>query len=874
MLPFPESLAPTREIVMPRRNSWRRLPGALIGLLLLTAGASAGDLVGFNFIVWDGAGAQGGPSVAADSVNGRYLVAWRELDAVAGRLYDLNGDSIGPRFVINGSSGEVAVTWNSVDEVYLAVFVRGCNTVTGQRISPDGGLLGDPFDIFSEAQCQAGLDVAHDSGFNRYLVAWGRTGGLLRGRLIQPNGAAVGAAFTIDDTAGAGNPSVAAIPSDASFVVAWDALSATVADVYARRVAVADGALGALRTVSDAVNLQAFPAVAVDPATDTAVVVWQDQRDGTIELYGQAIAGNGSLSGPNRLVSDTPGGDYTPSIAWSAAEDAYLLIWTATHVGGSDLVSRLVPADVVIDGLALGVSVAGGAGAGTAVAIDPASGRALAVWPDGRFDANGDIFAQVMLGACIDRTFDPPVPGTGAKYGEVLANAGDVNGDGHDDVIIGAPYDDTVGNDAGRIWVIDPLTGHTLLAAVGQAAGDRFGYAVGTAGDFDGDGYADVMIGAPRADAGFVNAGVAYILSGRTAQTLFLASGAAKFDEFGSSVAGGGNLDGDGYPDFMIGAPLNDDGGAKAGRVYIYQGIDGTLIKSIRGVNKGERLGQSLAWIGRADGDNKDDFILGAPGWGPSNSKKGRVYVYSGADQSLLYRINGKKAGDEFGFAVAGVGRANGDNKDDFAVGAPFHDPNGMNKAGRVDVYSGKTGQRLWFALGDVGAGRMGWSLAGGIDLDDNGRDEVLVGAPRHNGGGAKAGRVEIRRGENGTVMQTIDGNAGDYLGSAVAAVEEFGEPSGIATGSPRADEGASNSGLAELWCTASFPEAPLAPIDPPAGDVDGDGRADVDDLLELVAQLGRCPDEEPCDADLDGDGRVDERDLVLLLESIVAERN
>ena len=166
----------------------------------------------------------------------------------------------------------------------------------------------------------------------------------------------------------------------------------------------------------------------------------------------------------------------------------------------------------------------------------------------------------------------------GDRFGISVSTAGDVNGDGYSDIIVGAPFNDAGGNDAGRAYIYFGGTSMDNIADVimtGEAADDRFGFPVSTAGDVNGDGYNDVIVGAIFNDAGGNTAGRAYIYFGGTSMDNNVdvtMTGEAAGDFFGISVSTAGDVNGDGYSDVIVGAYFNDAGGSDAGRAYIYFG--------------------------------------------------------------------------------------------------------------------------------------------------------------------------------------------------------------------------------------------------------------------------------------------------------------
>jgi len=377
-----------------------------------------------------------------------------------------------------------------------------------------------------------------------------------------------------------------------------------------------------------------------------------------------------------------------------------------------------------------------------------------------------------------------PQPRDGDRYGRAVANAGDVNADGYWDLIVGAPFADVNGKvDAGQAYVLvySPQTQDFRIRFVagGQGTGDRFGWAVSTAGDFDLDGFDDVLIGAPRNNQGGIDAGKVYIYSGRTGGILGTKIGEGVKDEFGSSVAGGLNVNG-GRGDFMVGAPLNNAKAIDAGAVYIYSGSGSMpLIKRLTGQFANDRFGSSVAAVGRTDSDANDDFIVGAPYCDANGVNSGRVYLYSGRTFGIRFMRDGAKANDRFGWSVAGIGSANpaSDSRPDFAVGSPYFDSPGKVNAGRVSVFSGFAGGLLWSRGGEAGGDLMGWSIARGFDVNGSGSGDVVVGAPNHDAAGVNAGRAYVFSGSQGDLLNTFDGSSpGEQFGRAVAGLGDVND--------------------------------------------------------------------------------------------------
>lgn len=279
----------------------------------------------------------------------------------------------------------------------------------------------------------------------------------------------------------------------------------------------------------------------------------------------------------------------------------------------------------------------------------------------------------------------------GDKFGYSVAGIGDINSDGKSDFIVGAPFDISNGYPiSGRVFVYSGATGDTIpnRQKGGNQGYNLFGAAVGGGGDVNGDGTADFIIGAPGEDEGYSDVGAVYVYSGTTGDLISPKKfGAFENDAFGRSVAIIGDLNGDGKAEFIVGTPRTNPGGRNgAGSAYIYSGGSNfpLLYPRIDGPAAGDSLGYSVAGIGDVDGDQIPDFVIGAPG---TNSHKGKIYIYSGGSGTLLGTKSGLAFGDDFGYSVSGGGDMTGDGLAEIVVGAPDADPGAIDDAGSVYVY-------------------------------------------------------------------------------------------------------------------------------------------------------------------------------------------
>ncbi|HEX2897551.1 MAG TPA: FG-GAP-like repeat-containing protein, partial [candidate division Zixibacteria bacterium] len=251
-------------------------------------------------------------------------------------------------------------------------------------------------------------------------------------------------------------------------------------------------------------------------------------------------------------------------------------------------------------------------------------------------------------------------------------STGDVNNDGYDDIIIGVPWSDVNSDTVGRVFVFSGQNGDTLYTFIGAAEDDQFGYSVASGGDFNNDGYEEIVVGATYRYATGENESEVYVFSGQTGAVLYVYTSQSIDDLFGITVWSRGDLNNDGFADLVIGAPNNDGNGVDAGRVYAFSGQTGDTLFLFSGESENDFLGQSVA-VADINNDNYDDLIIGT---GENISPglccgAGKVYVLSGLDGDTILVINGKVQ-DIFGYRVAPAGDVDNDGFTDILVGTPF----------------------------------------------------------------------------------------------------------------------------------------------------------------------------------------------------------
>ena len=399
--------------------------------------------------------------------------------------------------------------------------------------------------------------------------------------------------------------------------------------------------------------------------------------------------------------------------------------------------------------------------------------------------------------------------------------------------------------------------GRGMFVLTGAIPGETFGCSVASAGDVNGDSFADVIVGAYQSGSAGVPTGRAYIYFGgpraddRADVTL---SGEGANDAFGVCVAAAGDVNRDGFGDVIVGAYENDAKGANAGRAYVFFGgakMDAGSDLVLTGEAAGDAFGYSVAGAGDVNRDGFSDVIVGAYENSARGAGAGRAYVFFGAarpDPLPDAILSGEAAGDRYGISVSGTGDLNGDGFSDVIVGAYQNDAGGID-AGRAYLYFG--GARLLDRAATVLTGAeagdaFGFSVSGTGDVNKDGFFDVVVGAYHNGAGGKDAGRAYLYYGGR-TVSPSADAvftgeAAGDAFGYAVSGA---GDANGdgyadVLVGAYGNDAGGSAAGRAYVYLGGPSPDPAsdwvltgdktldnLGFAVSGAGDVDGDGFAD-----------------------------------------------
>lgn len=388
------------------------------------------------------------------------------------------------------------------------------------------------------------------------------------------------------------------------------------------------------------------------------------------------------------------------------------------------------------------------------------------------------------------------------QFGWSVCSAGDVDNDGYDDVIVGAPEDSTVAISAGSARVFSGRTGLQLHLFQGELAYDSLGASVSGIGDVNQDGHDDVIIGAPGAGPAGSSFGQAKIRSGKTGAVLRTFQGTTIREGLGFCVSGILDVTGDQIPDVLIGVPNRGTQGASSGAVEVRSGATGALVREFLGDQAGDRFGWSVASAGDVDANGTQEIIVGAPSHGLTSSRPGYARVLSIQTGATLRNFLGLQGGDLLGWSVDGVGDLDQDFQDEVIVGAPG-DSQAGSASGSAWVFDVQTGA-IHHSFSGVQAGdELGFDVAGLEDMDGDGIPEFAVGAQYEAVGAARRGAVHVYAGGNGIELHHLRGKHNlDRFGSSIAnAGDSNGDGFGdLIIGSRQEDPGGPNAGTARVY--------------------------------------------------------------------------
>jgi hypothetical protein len=319
--------------------------------------------------------------------------------------------------------------------------------------------------------------------------------------------------------------------------------------------------------------------------------------------------------------------------------------------------------------------------------------------------------------------------------------------------------------------VVDPLLTSPAWTAESDQAGAEFGVSVATAGDVNGDGFSDVIVGAPGSTNGQVREGRAYVYHGSAAGLSTRAAWTAESNRrdafFGCSAAAAGDVNGDGFSDVIVGACHPDNGQADEGGSVVYHGSAAGLSTMpawmAEGDQVGAEFGNSVATAGDVNGDGFSDVVVGAHHYSNGQDSEGRASVYFGSAAGLstapAWVAEGDQADAGFGGSVATAGDVNGDGFSDVVVGA-HHYSNGPDSEGRASVYfgsaAGLSAAPAWVAEGDQADAGFGGSVAAAGDLNGDGFSDLIVGASHYTNGEGGEGRAFAYYGNEGDGLDRI----------------------------------------------------------------------------------------------------------------------
>jgi len=454
-----------------------------------------------------------------------------------------------------------------------------------------------------------------------------------------------------------------------------------------------------------------------------------------------------------------------------------------------------------------------------------------------------------------------------AFFGHSVAGAGDVNGDGFSDVLVGANGFDGGSTNSGGAFLFFGNAGAfntTSDATLTSSQGDvRMGTSVAGVGDVNADGFDDVLIGAPEYEAPLgaseANEGAAFLYLGGSGAFNIATDAHFQINQLearvGSSVAGVGDVNGDGFADMIIGAPLQ--AAADSGSAYIIFGSAApvtnppasvTLFSSQAGAN----FGSAVAGAGDVNGDGFSDVLVGARGYDNGENDEGAVFVYLGGStfSTTTYRhLEFNQANAALGNSIAAAD-VNRDGFADVLVGAALFDGVGTDN-GRAQLFLGgglspNTGSE-GVAFGNQGSSQMGQSVAVG-DVNGDGYADLVAGHNGHDDNATNSGRVSVflggAGGFNTSADDTIPGQlVNERMGASVAVGDLNADGyADIVAGAPFANRGAVDEGAVYIFLSdagifgttpnvilqadqagASFGVSVALP-----GDIDGDGANDL----------------------------------------------
>ncbi len=455
-----------------------------------------------------------------------------------------------------------------------------------------------------------------------------------------------------------------------------------------------------------------------------------------------------------------------------------------------------------------------------------------------------------------------------AYFGNSISSAGDVNGDGYSDVIVGDNFYENGQTDEGAVFVYHgSSSGINTTAATfleGNNTSYHFGTSVSSAGDVNGDGYSDIIVGIDGYDNGQVNEGAAFVYHGSSSgiNTNIVSSIESNQANsiLGISVSSAGDVNGDGYSDVIVGAYNYDNGQTNEGAAFVYHGSGSgisTIAASIVESNQANAfLGISVSSAGDVNGDGYSDVIVGAYGYDNGQTNEGAAFIYHGSSSGInttpAATVESNQANTNFGISVSSAGDVNGDGYSDVIVGAEIYD-NGQTDEGAAFIYHGSSTGISTTAAATVESNQananFGISVSSAGDVNGDGYSDVIVGAYFYDNGQSNEGAAFVYHGSSTGIITTaatmVESNqVGVVLGYSVSSAGDVNGDgySDVVVGiiyyaNGQTDEGAafvyhgSISGINSTPATiveSNQSYATLGISVSSAGDVNGDGFSDV----------------------------------------------
>lgn len=476
--------------------------------------------------------------------------------------------------------------------------------------------------------------------------------------------------------------------------------------------------------------------------------------------------------------------------------------------------------------------------------------------------------------------------------GTSVSSAGDVNGDGYDDILIGAYYNKEGGTGAGQTylvlgkpsgWAVDTPLNHADASFIGESQYDYSGYSVSTAGDVNGDGFDDILIGAYGNDENGDLSGQTYLIFGKAAgwaMDMPLSQANASFigenssDFSGYSVSSAGDVNGDGFDDILIGAYGNSAAGSSAGKTYLIRGRAAGWAMNIplnqadasfAGEAQYDYSGYSVSSAGDVNGDGLDDILIGAYGNDGNGYFSGQSYLIFGkesgwANDMPLSQADASFTGehdyDYSGSSVSSAGDVNGDGFDDVLIGAKYNSFSSLRAGQTYIIYGKSTGLVMDTPLseadvsfvGEMSEDNSGWSVASAGDVNGDCLDDIIMSAPYNSEGGTKAGKSYLIFGGLGVTWADVDGDCvKDEIDNCPVISNPSQSDNDLDDMGDACDPDDDNDGMIDDF-ELEFGLNPLDPSDAD-GDLDGDGLMNIEEY-----QKGS----DPANPDTDDDGLND----------------